>query len=44
MFKNKEMEHWVIYITIETLCDEGVNEVLMATLSNTGCLFLGLAF
>jgi len=38
------MENWVIYITKETLCDEGVNKVLMAKLSNTGCLFLSLAF
>jgi len=44
MFKNKEMEQQVIYVTSETLCDQGVNNVLMATLSNTGCLFLSLAF
>jgi len=38
------MENWVIYITKETFCDEGVNIVLLATLSNTVCLFLSLAF
>jgi len=44
MFKNKEMVQQVTYVTSETLCDEGVNKVLMATLSNTGCLFLSLTF
>jgi hypothetical protein len=38
------MENWVIYMTKETFCDEGVNEVLMATLTNTGCLLLSVAF
>jgi len=28
----------------ETLSEAGVNKVLMASLSNTGCLFLSLAF
>ena len=28
----------------QTFCDEGVNKVLMAELSNTGCLLLSLAF
>jgi len=42
--EKQEMENWVIYITKENFCDEGVNNVLMATLSNTVCLFLSLAF
>jgi hypothetical protein len=25
------MEYWVIYITNETSCDEGVNKILMVT-------------
>jgi hypothetical protein len=44
IFKNKEMEQLVIHITSETLCAKGVNKILMATLSNTGCLFLSLKF
>ena len=40
----KEVDQYVIYITSETLCDEGVNKVLMASLINTWCLFLSLAF
>jgi hypothetical protein len=38
------MENLVICITKQTFCDEGVNKVVMVTLSNTGCLFLNLAF
>ena len=38
------MENWVIFITNQTFCDEGVNKVLIAILSNTGCLVLSLAF
>jgi hypothetical protein len=37
------MENWIVYIMKQTFCDEGVKNVLMATLSNTGCLFLSLA-
>jgi len=37
------MENWVIYITKETLCDEGVNKVFMATLINAGSLVLCIA-
>jgi len=35
----KEVDQYVIYITSETLCDEGVNNVLKVTLINTVCFF-----
>jgi hypothetical protein len=38
------MKHHVIYITKQNICDGVVNNVLVATLINTGCLFLSLAF